>query len=153
MLRLSRLTDYAVVVMSQLARTPGEVVTATDLAERVGLPAPTTAKVLKLLARHKLIISQRGVSGGYATNRGAGDIALTEIITAIDGPVALTACVDGVVGQCHSELICPVRGRWDRVNSAIKSALDDISLADLNAPDEMFPLPTTAARERTRATA
>jgi len=140
MFRLSRLTDYAVVVMTQLARTPGTVVTATDLAEQVGLPAPTTAKVLKLLARHKLISSQRGVSGGYVASRTASDIALTEVITAIDGPVALTACVDGVIGHCTVEDICPVRGRWDRVNLAIKTALDEISLADMTAPQAMFPI-------------
>jgi FeS assembly SUF system regulator len=140
MFRLSRLTDYAVVVMTQLARTPGTVVTATELAEQVGLPAPTTAKVLKLLARQKLVRSQRGVSGGYAASRGADAITLTEVITAIDGPVALTACVDGVVGHCTVEDVCPVRGRWDRVNLAIKTALDEISLADMSAPQAMFPV-------------
>jgi FeS assembly SUF system regulator len=145
MFRLSRLTDYAVVVMTQLARTPGTVVTATELAEQVGLPAPTTAKVLKLLARHKLVSSQRGVSGGYAASRGADAITLTEVITAIDGPVALTACVDGVVGQCTVEDVCPVRGRWDRVNLAIKTALDEISLADMSAPQAMFPVAKPAA--------
>lgn len=151
MLRLSRMTDYAVVVMTQLTRTPGEVVTAVDLAEQLGLPAPTTAKVLKLLARHKLISSQRGVTGGYVANRNADDIALTEIIAAIDGPVALTACVDGVVGHCTVEDVCPVRGRWDRVNTAIKAALDEISLAELSGPDAMFP--TEPAAEPARATA
>lgn len=142
MFRLSRLTDYAVVVMTQLARMPGTVVTATELAEQVGLPAPTTAKVLKLLARHKLITSQRGVSGGYVASRGAAEIALTEVITAVDGPVALTACVDGAVGHCAVEEVCPVRGRWDRVNLAIRTALDEISLADMSGPEALFPPPT-----------
>lgn len=151
MFRLSRMTDYAVVVMTQLARSPGEVVTAVEVAEQLGLPAPTTAKVLKLLARHKLISSQRGVTGGYAASRSAEDIALTEIIAAIDGPVALTACVDGVVGHCTVEDVCPVRGRWDRVNTAIKAALDEISLAELSGPDAMFP--AQGGGERTRATA
>jgi FeS assembly SUF system regulator len=150
MLRLSRMTDYAVVVITQLARTPGAVVTANELAEQVGLPVPTTAKVLKQLARHKLVSSQRGVAGGYAASRGLADITLTEVITAIDGPVALTACVDGVVGQCAVEEQCPVRGRWDRVNLAIKAALDEISLADMAAPQAMFPAPERTAGE-TRA--
>lgn len=145
MFRLSRLTDYAVVVMTQLARTPGRVVTATELAEQVGLPAPTTAKVLKLLAKHKLVGSHRGVSGGYAASRGLGDITLTEVITAIDGPVALTACVDGIVGQCTVEDLCPVRGRWDRVNQAIKQALDGISLADMTPPQPLFQVAEPAA--------
>ena len=148
MFRLSRMTDYAVVVMTQLAVTPGVVVTAAELAEQVGLPLPTTAKVLKQLAKHGLVNSQRGVSGGYAASRALGDITLTEVISAIDGPVALTACVDGVVGQCTVEGLCPVRGRWDRVNLAIKAALDEITLADMAAPEAMFPAPDPAGETR-----
>lgn len=150
MLRLSRLTDYAVVVMTQLAASPGEVMTATDIAEQVGLPGPTTAKVLKLLSRHGLVTSHRGVSGGYVTMRPAESIALTEVITAVDGPVALTACVDGAVGQCAAEHVCPVHGRWDRVNSAIKAALDEISLAEL-VPAPLFPLAEAGGGAPSRA--
>ncbi|MEZ5665845.1 MAG: SUF system Fe-S cluster assembly regulator [Alphaproteobacteria bacterium] len=145
MFRLSRMTDYAVVVMAQLTRVPGTVVTATELAEQVGLPAPTTSKVLKALVRQRLVRSQRGVAGGYVADRAADDIALTEIITAIDGPVALTACVDAAAGQCNVELICPVRGRWDKVNAAIRGALDGISLAELTAPPS-FLQPDERAR-------
>ena len=78
------------------------------------------------------------------TTRPAESIALTEVIAAVDGPVALTACVDGAAGQCVAESVCPVHGRWDRVNTAIKAALDEISLAEL-APPPLFPLPDAGA--------
>jgi FeS assembly SUF system regulator len=133
MLRLSKLTDYAVVVLVRLARAEaaGAMQTSPGIAAATGIPEPTVAKVLKLLAGAGLVVSQRGARGGYRLTRSLAAIAVAEVIAAIDGPIALTACVDGAEGACSTETMCPVRGRWDPVNAAIETALHAISLADM----------------------
>jgi FeS assembly SUF system regulator len=130
MLRLSKLTDYAVVVMVRLAGVEG-VQTSPGIAAATGIPEPTVSKVLKTLTSCGLVSSQRGARGGYRLNRGLGAIAIADVIAAIDGPIALTACVDGAVSGCESLGLCPMRGRWDPVNDAIQSALSRITLADM----------------------
>ena len=144
MLRLNRITDYAVVVLTQMANEPDKRVTAPQLSEESNVPAPTVAKVLKALAREGVLASQRGVNGGYRLARPAGDISMLEVIRALEGPISLTACVDGAEGDCNVELLCPVRGNWDRVNTAIRSALADVSLEDMAIPT-MFGVPLRAA--------
>lgn len=137
MLRLSKLTDYAVVVLARLARDGGvgtPVQTALSLAADTGIAEPTVAKVLKMLAQAGLVEGVRGPRGGYRLMRSMAAVPLSEIIAAIDGPIALTACVDGGSGVCEAESICPVRGRWDPVNDAIRRALSGITLADLAPP-------------------
>ncbi len=130
MLRLSKLTDYAVVVLVRLSR--GDAVqTSPGVAASTGIPEPTVAKVLKALAASRLVASQRGAHGGYRLMRPLGAIPIAGVIEAIDGPIALTACVDGGAGGCDAESICPMRGRWDPVNEAIQQALTNISLADM----------------------
>ncbi len=133
MLRLSRLTDYAVVVLSQMAKTTGTVVNAVDLADATALPQPTVAKVLKLLARRSVVESVRGAQGGYVLKRPADRVSVAEIISAIDGPVALTACVDEADGDCSVEQLCPMRGRWDRLNTAVQAAFESVTLAEIAA--------------------
>ena len=134
MFRLNRLTDYAVVVMAQLALRDKATMTASEIARDTGVPLPTVAKVLNALARDGLIVSQRGAAGGYGLSRPAGEIAVAEIIQAIEGPIALTACVDGSTNHCDVEDLCPMRGGWDKVNRAIRGALDSVTLADMAAP-------------------
>ena len=142
-LRLSKLTDYAVVVMARLARDgalpEGRVQTAPGLAQATGIAEPTVAKVLKILGAAGLVEGVRGARGGYRLARPLDAVSLSEVIVAFDGPIALTACVDGSAGLCDAESICPVRGRWDPVNDAIRRALSGITVADLAAPR---PLPT-----------
>jgi FeS assembly SUF system regulator len=133
MLRLSKLTDYAVVVLTRLEEGEG-VQAAPDLAAATGIAEPTVAKVLKILAHAGLVEGLRGARGGYRLTRPIAEMPLTEVITAIDGPIALTACVDSAVGHCEAEDLCPVRGRWDPVNRAIRDALSGITIADLAAP-------------------
>lgn len=130
MLRLSKLTDYAVVVLVRLAREE-HVQTSPGIAASIGLPEPTVAKVLKALAAGGLVVSQRGARGGYRLMRKLAAIPIADVIAAIDGPIALTACVDGTTGGCESESLCPMRGRWDPVNEAIQQALTTITLADM----------------------
>ena len=138
MFRLNRLTDYAVVVMAQMALRDKATSTATELSRDTGVPLPTVAKVLNALARGGLILSQRGAAGGYGLSRPAGEIVVAEIIQAIEGPIALTACVEGSTAQCDVEGLCPMRGGWDRVNQAIRTALEQVTLADMVGPAMSF---------------
>ena len=130
MLRLSKLTDYAVVVLVRLAGMDG-VQTSPGIAAATGIPEPTVAKVLKTLTAGDLVSSQRGAKGGYRLNRGLAEIPVSDVIAAVDGPIALTACVEGSVSECESRGLCPMAGRWDPVNDAIQSALSRITLADM----------------------
>ncbi len=151
MFRLSRMTDYAVVVLSQMARSASTVYAAPDLADATGLPLPSVSKVLRLLALGRLIESRRGAAGGYVLARAPAEINVAQIIGALEGPVSLTACVDGNEGSCKVETLCPLRGHWDILNRAVRGALEQVSLAELASatPDfiEAPPLarPTTAA--------
>jgi FeS assembly SUF system regulator len=132
MLRLSKLTDYAVVVLIKLSTRPDRcdaVQTSPGIATATGVPEPTVAKVLKALAGAGLVASQRGARGGYRLLRPLDDIAIADVITAVDGPIALTACVDGA--PCETQGLCAVKGRWDLVNDAIRHALGGITLADM----------------------
>ena len=131
MFRLNRLTDYAVVVMTQMAQHGDTVRTAPQISECTGVPLPTVAKILNALHRESLVNSQRGATGGYALSRPAAEITVAEIIQALEGPIALTACVDGNSGDCCVETICPMRGNWDKVNRAIRGALSTVSLEDM----------------------
>ena len=130
MLRLSKLTDYAVVVLVRLSREVG-VQTSPGIAASTGIPEPTVAKVLKTLAAGGLVASQRGARGGYRLLRSLAEIPVSDVIAAVDGPIALTACVDGSATECESQGLCPMRGRWDPVNEAIQQALLNITLADM----------------------
>ena len=138
MLRLSKLTDYAGVVLVRLSGG-GDIQTSPGIAAATGIPEPTVAKVLKALAAAGLVASQRGARGGYRLTRPLGAIPVSEVIAAIDGPIALTACVDGGSGQCEVERTCPVRGRWDPVNEAIQQALSAITLADMRGAARPWP--------------
>lgn len=147
MLRLSKMTDYAVVVLTRLDDAEdGGVLTAPGLAASTGLGEPTVSKVLKTLSHAGLVEGRRGALGGYRLTRPLGAMPLTEVITAIDGPIALTACVDNAAGFCDAEARCPVRGRWDPVNDAIRRALSGISIADLAGVPAVVPHPEGKSR-------
>jgi len=130
MLRLSKLTDYAVVVLVRLSGADC-VQTSPGIAASTGIPEPTVAKVLKALSTGNFVSSQRGAKGGYRLSRNLSAIPIADVIAAIDGPIALTACVEGSSSECESQGICPMRGRWDPVNEAIHKALNRITLADM----------------------
>ena len=154
MLRLSKLTDYAVVVMVRLAESAkDDVQTSPGIAAATGVPEPTVAKVLKSLAAGGLVSSQRGARGGYRLARPLNDIPVSEVISVIDGPIALVACVDGSPAECESSSLCPVRGRWDPVNGALQEALGRITLADMYEASipEPFRVPRSAAPSRAAA--
>ena len=142
MIRLNRMTDYAIVVLGKMGRDG--VVSVAQLAQESGVPAPTVAKLLKQLAQAGVVVSQRGAAGGYALARAAADITVAEVIAALEGPISLTACVDGAEGHCEVERLCPMRGNWDRVNRAIRAALESVTLADMT-PAPMFDVPARAS--------
>ncbi|MFD2207251.1 SUF system Fe-S cluster assembly regulator [Kiloniella antarctica] len=131
MFRLTRLTDYAVVVLGQMSMQNERIVTAPQLAEETGLPLPTVAKILGLLSRQGLITSLRGAGGGYLSHQDAKEITVADIIQSIEGPIALTACVEGAVDNCSVENMCPMRGNWNRVNQVVADALKTVTLADM----------------------
>ena len=100
-----------------------------------------------------LVTSHRGANGGYSVDRTAEQVTVADIVQAIDGPIALTACVDDSDGQCEVSNSCPISGNWNRVNLAVRRALEDVTLADLLDPTEMFPLQPAAAGLRQPVTA
>ncbi len=140
MLRLNRMTDYAIVVLGQMSQDVGQVRTAASLADATGVPVPSVAKILKTLAGGGLVTAHRGAKGGYSLDRPAREVTVTDIVQALEGPIALTACVDGAEDSCEVENSCPMRGNWNRVNAAIQVALDAVTLADMLDPEEMFPV-------------
>jgi FeS assembly SUF system regulator len=130
MLRISRLTDYATVLLAALANEPARVQTAAALAEQTHIAAPTVSKLMKQLHRAGLVTSTRGLHGGYQLARPASQISAAAILDALEGPVALTDCSAGH-GNCEIEETCRVGKVWQRLNLAIRRSLYDVSLAQL----------------------
>ncbi len=131
MLKLSKLADYAVVIIGALDTHENESVSASLLAQETRLPEPTVAKVLKLLSAAHIVTSIRGVKGGYQLARGVDKISIKDVITALDGPIALTACVEDTGDGCEFAPTCAMHGRWNRVNLAIKNALEAVTIHDM----------------------
>ena len=139
MLRLTRKSDYAIVLMTPFAGVRDkEVQNARDLAQCAGLPLPTVSKTLKALGRAGLLVSHRGVKGGYSLARPAENITMAEIIEATDGPIALTECLDTARDECRIEFCCPVRTNWQRINRAVRDTLRGIPLSEM-ATTVTFP--------------
>jgi len=130
MLRVSKLTDYATVVMTCLAESADEVLSAQLLAERARLEAPTVSKVLKQLAGAGLVDSWRGANGGYRLAREPRAISVADIVTAMEGPIGMTECC-AHSGLCDHESHCGVRVNWQRISDAIRTALEGVTLADM----------------------
>jgi FeS assembly SUF system regulator len=128
MLRISRLTDYATVILATLAG--GRLASAAEIAERTHIGLPTVSKLLKELQHAGLVNSVRGARGGYQLARPAAEINAAEIIDAVEGPVALTECAGGA-GNCGIEATCLVGHGWQRISRAIRGVLRDVSLAEL----------------------
>ncbi|MGY9005539.1 MAG: SUF system Fe-S cluster assembly regulator [Alphaproteobacteria bacterium] len=138
MIKLSRLADYAVVLLTQMGDDPKHVFNALDLSARTALPMPTVSKILATLARNGVLKSVRGAKGGYRLDSTPDRISVADIIAAIDGPIALTQCVDDSAEDCTVETLCPTRAGWHKINDAIHHALDQVSLAELTTPEPMF---------------
>lgn len=139
MLRVTKLTDYATLVLTVLAARPGDVLSAPDLAEHAGLEAPTVAKVLKPLAQAGLVEGFRGANGGYRLARDPAAISLVEIVEAMEGPLGMTEC-SLHDGHCGIEQSCGVRANWRRINDVVADALRGISLAEMLQPAPLGPV-------------
>lgn len=139
MMKLSKLTDYAVVIMVVMGQRVGEVFTTQRLADETGVPQPTVAKLVKLLSKGGLLVSQRGANGGYRLDTDPEELSVARVIAAVEGPIALTACVEGTDDSCTVEHLCGMRGNWNKVNGAIEQALQNVTLADMSPAPVIFP--------------
>ena len=133
-MRLSSLADYAVVMLSAAARHPCDArLSATLLADETGVPLPTAQKLMGRLAASGLLRSARGTGGGFTLARRPQEITLADIVEAVEGPIAMTSCVDETRHECGLETACKVRPHWGAVNGAIRASLSGVSLATLAA--------------------
>lgn len=133
MLRVTKLADYGIVMLTFFATHPETTYTARDIASSVQLPIPVVSKVLKLLSRSGLLISQRGTKGGYGLAHPPEKITVAAIIRALEGPIAVTECSDQHC-DCALERGCPVKTNWHLINQAIHSTLEKITLAQMTQP-------------------
>ena len=131
MLRISKLTDYGTLIMSQMARHPERLHSANELAVMLGLGIPTASKVLKGLARHGLVTGVRGLHGGYSLSRPPQAISVADIVDALEEqPFGLTEC-SAATGLCDIEESCRIRASWRTINSIVRRALEDVSVASM----------------------
>ncbi|MDA1192102.1 MAG: SUF system Fe-S cluster assembly regulator [Candidatus Poribacteria bacterium] len=136
MIRITKQTDYGIFLLVQFAGRPRDYVyTARQLSDETGIPAPMVSKILKLLVGGDVLISHRGVNGGYALSRDADQISLAEIVRVLEDGVAMTECLSSP-GDCKQESTCGTRANWFKVNRVIEKALEEVSLRDMT-----FPLP------------
>lgn len=133
MIRLTRQTDYGVLLLTYFASHPERAYTARELAEATGITPAMVSKVLKLLSQSDLLTSQLGVKGGYSLARDPEHVTVREIVDVLEGPISITVCADGS-GSCEQEGRCPVESNWRTINQAIHGALEAITLADMAAP-------------------
>jgi FeS assembly SUF system regulator len=135
MVRLGKLTDYGLVLMTCIARDHGAPLrTARDLALESKLPLSTVSKLLKELLQSGLLVSHRGIKGGYVLAKEPHDISVVEMIAAIEGPMALTECSTEVTGLCNLEPCCPIKSNQQIINQAVRGVLEKITLSDLMHP-------------------
>ena len=133
MLRISKLTDYATVILTHIAHQPNELHAASDITHETGVALPTVSKVLKLLAKNNILTSHRGAKGGYVLTKKPSETNVAEIITAIEGPISMTECITDS-GLCEQEPSCEIKGNWHLINRAVYTAIEAVSLADMIAP-------------------
>lgn len=141
MLRITRETDYGVVLLARLTASDEAVMNARDLATETQIPQPTVSKILKALARGGLLESHRGVKGGYSLAHDPESISIASVIRVLEGPIALTDCADSAHadGADHSDCEhlsgCPVQGNWNRINQAIQATLEGINLVEMTGAE------------------
>jgi FeS assembly SUF system regulator len=146
MLRLSKLTDYATVILSHIAKESSQTHSALCVAEATGIALPTVSKVLKILVNANVLVSTRGIKGGYALARPPENISVADVISALEGPIALTECSISHEG-CEQASGCGISANWGLINQAIHNVLKSITLADMikpvNVPQE-FMIPVSS---------
>jgi len=133
MLRIGKLTDYAMLILSEMAKEPAFVLSATALAERLYLTPPTVSKVLKILADANLVNSVRGAEGGYHLAKSAADITVVDVIAAMEGDIAMTECCEDT-RLCAIDTMCSMRENWRQINGMVKGMLKRITILDMMSP-------------------
>jgi FeS assembly SUF system regulator len=133
MLRVTKLADYGIVILTYFTNHRGSTFNAPDIAHAVHLPLPVVRKVLKLLVKAGLLASIRGTKGGYGLALAPEYITVASIIRALEGPIAVTECTDST-RDCNLEVACPVRSNWHLINGPIQTALEKITLAEMTRP-------------------
>lgn len=136
MLRITRQTDYGIVLLTQFVGRPaGASLAAKDLAAMTRLPLPMVSKILKILAKDGVLESQRGSRGGYSLTHAPDSIPVSRVIAALEGPIAMTHCVSvddsGAEVECESASQCPVRPNWQRINQVVEEALTRVTIAEM----------------------
>jgi len=144
MLRITRDTDYGIVLLTLMAQHADQPYSATALAKQRRLPLPTVSKILKLLTRAGLLISQRGPQGGYTLARPPAEMSAADIIDALEGPIAITECSAEALHHCTQQADCAMSNHWHRINDAIRAALANISLLEMSQPPMRKPPSATA---------
>lgn len=147
MLKLSRLADYGVVLMTHMAGARDHVRSAQAISEATGIPLPTVSKLLSGFARSGLLQAVRGAKGGFRLARDPRQISVSDVIAVVDGPIALTLCLEQGASNCELEWLCPSRFAWGTINRTVQQALADLTLADLLFP----PAVPAAAPNMTRS--
>lgn len=137
MLRINRETDYGVVILSAMARRPEERFNAARIARAHGLPQPMVSKVMKQLVHAGLLHSYRGAKGGYGLARAPEEIAVAEVIEALEGPIAFTECVEDGTGECDHVDGCTASATWSRISAVVREALGGVTLAEMAKPSEV----------------
>lgn len=138
MLRISKLTDYATLILTYLASASSQVVSAASIAKTCHLSVPTVSKLLKILADAKLVTAFRGTGGGYLLARDITEISIADVVTAIEGKLAITECC--ISTHCGLDAWCTVKENWKQVNKIILNTLAEIKLSDMIRPLHIRPL-------------
>jgi FeS assembly SUF system regulator len=147
MIRLGKLTDYGLVLMTYIARDHDRSLhTARDLSVESRLPLPTVSKLLKELLQGGLLISHRGIKGGYSLARKPREISVAEIIAVLEGPIALTECGTDISGLCDFEPSCPIKDNQRIISQAVRGALDKVMLSDLTHPLQLTAIKDARGR-------
>lgn len=133
MLKIGKMTDYAMLILSQMAREPASVMSASFLAETLKLSSPTVSKILKTLGDANLVVSIRGADGGYHLNKKAANINVAEVIAAMEGDLTMTECCE-TTNSCSLCSVCAMQDNWLKINGLIKSLLSRISILDMVGP-------------------
>lgn len=131
MIRLSKLADYAFILLTQMAQEGEKSWAASTLSTQTTLPLPTVAKLMKLLAKGNIVLAQRGASGGYRLARDVKEIGIADVIEAVDGPISLTECVGGCHPTCAAKKLCGMRSGWEKINEAVRASLASVTLEEI----------------------
>jgi FeS assembly SUF system regulator len=151
MIRIGKMTDYGIVLLSYFASNPEtKAFTARDLAAEARLPLPTVSKILKMLCRGEVLISHRGVNGGYRLGQPADQVTVAKIIEVLEGPIALTECSNHGEDICGLETHCPVMSNWRKISLTVRYALEKLTLKDMVQPFGMAALGTVRLAEGSR---